>query len=332
MTNLIGISGKIGSGKDTVGKIIQYLIYMEIPVREYRYYPYDLFIDEIDTVDFTNTTSWKIKKFAGKLKQIVSILTGIPIEDLEKEEVKNRVLGEEWNYFVGTNREADEFYHNAFTSEYTKRCATKEEAESKIKHQLASNSNYKIECLNYTVRQLLQEVGTDAMRNVIHPNIWVNALFSKYKPKVCSGVTHCALAGKPEISCNQCPEYPNWIITDVRFPNEAKAIKDRGGINIRVERFTSIKNNLVYFKNDAGDSPINGIYRVLEVKEDNCTLIDDKTGYSFGAWFEEISKIKEHESETALDDYEFDYIIYNNGTIEELIVKVKEILIKEEII
>ena len=61
-------------------------------------------------------------------------------------------------------------------------------------------------------------------------------MFSKYKPNICSGVTHCALAGKFEISCNLCPEYPNWIITDCRFPNEAKAIKDRDGISIRVNR------------------------------------------------------------------------------------------------
>ena len=29
---------------------------------------------------------------------------------------------------------------------------------------------------------------------------------------------------------------PNWIITDTRFPNEAQAIKDKGGIVIRVDR------------------------------------------------------------------------------------------------
>jgi hypothetical protein len=40
----------------------------------------------------------------------------------------------------------------------------------------------------------------------------------------------------------------------------------------------------------------------------------------------------EHESETALDNAKFDYEIINDGTIEELIEKVKEILIKEKII
>jgi hypothetical protein len=28
-----------------------------------------------------------------------------------------------------------------------------------------------------TVRQILQEIGTDAIRNEIHPDAWVNALF-----------------------------------------------------------------------------------------------------------------------------------------------------------
>ena len=41
----------------------------------------------------------------------------------------------------------------------------------------------------------------------------------------------------------------------------------------------------------------------------------------------------EHISENALDNYnDWDYVIENNGTIEELIEQVKKILIKEEII
>ena len=40
----------------------------------------------------------------------------------------------------------------------------------------------------------------------------------------------------------------------------------------------------------------------------------------------------EHISETALDAAKFDYVIENNGTIEELIEQVKKILIKEKII
>ena len=74
----------------------------------------------------------------------------------------------------------------------------------------------------------------------------------------------------------------NWIITDVRFPNEAQAIKDRGGIVIRVNR--------------------------LDV---------DKFTTNFPQTL--------HPSETALDDYKFDHVIDNNGSLEELIGKIKQL-------
>mgnify|MGYP002478018656 CR=1 FL=1 len=61
---IIGINGKIGAGKDTVGTIIQGLL-------------------------LTNKNqSSDIKKFAGKLKQIASILTGIPVKKFEDQEFK----------------------------------------------------------------------------------------------------------------------------------------------------------------------------------------------------------------------------------------------------
>lgn len=66
----------------------------------------------------------------------------------------------------------------------------------------------------YTNRELLQRFGTEVGRS-ISPTLWVDALFTGY-----SGDDH-------------------WIIPDVRFPSEAEAIKDRGGIIIRVDRETS---------------------------------------------------------------------------------------------
>ena len=47
---------------------------------------------------------------------------------------------------------------------------------------------------------------------------------------------------------------------------------------------------------------------------------------------EKIPRVEPHPSETALDNHSFDYTIDNNGTIEELIEKVREILIKEKVI
>lgn len=70
----------------------------------------------------------------------------------------------------------------------------------------------------YTNRELLQRFGTEVGRN-ISPSLWIDALFSNYT------------------------DGDHWIIPDVRFPSEAKAIKDRGGILIRVNRNTGFTDN-----------------------------------------------------------------------------------------
>ena len=77
-----------------------------------------------------------------------------------------------------------------------------------------------------TVRKFLQLFGTEVGR-AIHPNFWINALFADYEPI--------------DRRTEQDPDdsnitYPNWIITDVRFPNEGNAIRSRGGILIRLRR------------------------------------------------------------------------------------------------
>jgi hypothetical protein len=78
-----------------------------------------------------------------------------------------------------------------------------------------------------TVRDFLQRLGTDALRQGLHPNTWVNALMMEYK-EVC-------FVGKDSEGADLF-SYPNWIITDCRFPNEATAIKNAGGIIVRVNR------------------------------------------------------------------------------------------------
>lgn len=65
------------------------------------------------------------------------------------------------------------------------------------------------------------------------------------------------------------------VFTDMRFPNELKAIKDAGGVTIRINRV-------------------------------GCDGVD-------------------HESDTALDDADFDYVIHNGGTLDDLRTSAKEI-------
>jgi hypothetical protein len=66
--------------------------------------------------------------------------------------------------------------------------------------------------ISYSPRRLLQSLGTDWGRNMIHPEIWVMATMQRM------------LAGG------------DYCIPDVRFVNEAAAIRARGGVVWRVER------------------------------------------------------------------------------------------------
>lgn len=289
---IIGISGKIGSGKDTVGKIIQYL---DTTSKDHIHEDIKdgTLIGELNIAH--EFSKWEIKKFAGKLKQCISIITGIPVEDLEKEEVKNSSLGEKWVRYAYASRFTKD--NNGNTTMLTTDC---DEERYKLELGVDWQIAYRIE---YTVRKLLQRFGTEVGRS-IHPNFWINALFVDYtisdlgKAKLRrNGFTDNTLTAHMNGTYDK-----NWIITDMRFPNELQAVKDRKGITIRVNR------HIVKWKNNEG-----GITAVVRCPE-----------------FDTPKDL--HESETALDNAEFDYIINNDGTMEELIEKVKEILIKEKLL
>lgn len=199
---IIGLNGYAKSGKDTVATMIQQLTAVN------------------------NVTPWVIKKYSDKLKRIASLLTGIPSESFEMQEVKESFLNEEWDTWGYKGRNDGDGVMPKFTGDpYRKRMS---------------------------VRELLQKLGTEAVRNNVHEEAWVNALMADYKPSKMS---------------EHSPS--KWIVTDVRFPNEAHAIKARGGIIVRVNR--------------SGIGPINN-----------------------------------HPSETSLNNWDFDYIIENNGTLEDL--------------
>ena len=212
---LIGISGKIGSGKDTVGKIIQYLVWKsrvekgELPLSVYS------FSDFARETSFgKNQSGYEIKKFADKLKDFVCMLIGCTREQLEDQDFKNRELPEEWDKFA---------FYRENTRKPLRIYSSREEAEKDV--QIFKGG--KVEILKMTPRLLLQIIGTECIRDKVHPNAWVNALFADYK----SG-------GFVNVSKNVgvLGNFPNWIITDMRFPNELEAVKSRGGITIRVSR------------------------------------------------------------------------------------------------
>lgn len=158
---VIGVTGKIGSGKDTVTQMI------------------------INILSSRNL-SYKNMKFAYELKCFVARVLGVSLEKLESHEFKNSTLPPEWDY---TTTKLLETYGTPI-----------------------------IHSKHMTVRELLIRIG-DGMRRVVHPDIWVNALFINYKPKDI----------QDEFT------YPNWVVSDVRYPNEKSRIEEEGFL-IRVNR------------------------------------------------------------------------------------------------
>ena len=271
--------------------------------------------DRKDTREYIELfTDFKIKKFADKLKDFVCILIGCTREQLEDQDFKNKELGEEWNCYIFNNGKKEEL-----TLNYN------------IAKTLSADN--RVISRTMTPRLLLQLIGTECIRDKVHPNAWVNALFSSYLETIditnksnnkvdINNIKEGDLVwhfpynwelkrltkedietgqwgtgnGNERFRLENCylPNIitPNWIITDMRFPNELKAVKDRGGITIRVNR--PVLNETSYEK----------AYR----------------------------ETHEHESENSLDSATFDFVINNDKDLNILIEKVKEILIKEKII
>ncbi len=248
MNKLIGITGRSGSGKDEIGKIIQKL-----------------------APHYIN------KKFADKLKDIVCLLIGCTREDLENEEFKNKELGEEWWKYQQYDKTMDEWRN------------TSKKFYSKLNH--VKHADFRI--IKITPRILLQLLGTECGREIIHPNIWINSTFVDY-------------VSEKDLNTQYAKAYPDnmlplnnaWYITDCRFPNEANAIRDRGGFIINAVR---------------------------TCQECSFTHVHTPECSQYAK--------SQHTSETALNGYpHIKYMITNNSSLEYLEQEVKEILIKEGIL
>lgn len=281
--NIIGIHGQMMSGKDTVAKIIQCLACNDDD-QDWFKSNIEKAITEWDGY-FDSLSNWKTKKFAGKLKRVVSIMTGVSVEDLESQEVKNTVLPQQW-WFYG--------FDGGVKIPYLKAKYSDEEKEKYEKYLVKP-----------TLRWMLQYVGTEAFRNQIHPDSWVNALFSDFETEV-----NVSIGLSPEHPDYLKKEYPSWLITDLRFPNEFKEIKRRGGVTIKIVRdIYSYNGYLLNF-------------------DELCGVVFEDTGEMImKSYADEHYRVKHtHESETALDHIKnWDYVIINNGTLEELIQKIKNI-------
>ena len=133
---------------------------------------------------------------------------------------------------------------------------------------------------NLTPRWVLQYWGTEVCRKAFHDDIWIASLENKLRNS------------KDDI-----------VISDCRFPNEIKSIKEAGGIVIRVKR----GDDPEWYKDaadmNAGDKCINWALATKRM---------------------ELRKI--HASETAWVGTKFDAVLTNDGTIDDLMAKVKDLV------
>lgn len=74
-----------------------------------------------------------------------------------------------------------------------------------------------IDWLGKSPRQVAQTLGTEWGRQQVHPELWVKLMLRKWDEVRRSGS-------------------PRMVVTDVRFDNEAQAIKDAGGTVWRIDR------------------------------------------------------------------------------------------------
>lgn len=133
---------------------------------------------------------------------------------------------------------------------------------------------------NLTPRWVLQHWGTEVCRNNFHTDIWVASIENKLRNTK-----------------------DNIVITDCRFKNEIEAIKNVGGLVVRVER---------------GEKP--DWYEDAEAVQ----MGPKHIGWAIAS--SRLEKAKIHASEYSSIGLNYDYVIDNNGTIDELHNKVQSIV------
>lgn len=131
-----------------------------------------------------------------------------------------------------------------------------------------------------TPRYILQQWATEVCRNGFHQDIWVASVENKLRNAK-----------------------DNIVITDCRFVNEVKAIKNAGGITCRVER---------------GPRP--------SWYEEAVALNKGPSHIGWALAKSRLNNAKVHASEYSSVGLGYDYFIDNNGTIDELHNKVRSII------
>ncbi len=200
---LIGNHGKLGSGKNETSTQLRILCIGKIIFEEKALAYYVKLLTAIMTktsmeIQYTREGKNLLIPLYDKIKN--KILFDIDNLKIEMKKYKSFAMYDiEKGYIKINNEDVDDVIlktiHVAFTRIYD------------LKSVPISNNSDNI--FKLTIGEIQQEIGTQ-FRLLYGENIWVDLLFEEWT--------------------EEC----NWIITDVRFPNEKKAIKDRGGLCIKL--------------------------------------------------------------------------------------------------
>src|SRR5438105_13217318 len=227
LPNIIGVRGDANSGKDTFTKFFCELFF-----------------------------SYSIYKFVDVLCEVTSLIIGVPVYNMLTAEDKNKKISQ---FYIN---KIELIYRLKLSIEYVLPDIDNEKMNKLVKEMIfiisypITNTLYKNFIIYYynirlnndkeliklygkdeirifngkTVRDMLQIIGTECFRELVDNDIWVNKFFDR----------------------NLCCHI---IIDDIRFPNETKAVRSRGGIIVEIRRKNNKslmnKNNLEHISENA---------------------------------------------------------------------------------
>lgn len=260
MVNLIGISGRKGAGKNLVAAIIQHIVDSDFAKKHgtkpgYASASGGGLMGEIGYIKAMNDTyhrqwsRYQIKSFAWPLKYIAGFVAGVDPLNFESESFKNCKMDDNWKHWRI-------YYPDGSFETFLNRDLAYDRFSQPLVRDIA-----KMEEHLPTYREFLQLIGTDCFRNIIHPQTWIIAAFRDYKESnqyngrsrydedtKCMYIPPSISTPKQFWENTMVPntdafalqletsELPYWIFTDARFENEIDAVKQRGGIILRIER------------------------------------------------------------------------------------------------
>lgn len=150
--NVIAFCGLKATGKDTSAQMLKYLLNTPKCLHFYWMYKHFGFLG--------NYGKWKITSFAKPLKQVLSIILGVPVKLFEDRNFKE--------FWVANLKDTE--------VKFLSRNSNLHPISDKLFSKHAKSHNVtSLQKYDLTIRQWLQYVGTDVLRSFISENVWINA-------------------------------------------------------------------------------------------------------------------------------------------------------------